>query len=371
MNPQLPKRVSSLRLRSIQSSLSHTMKTHNALLSALRLFAATLALAAGLMPFSTQAQGLTSEQVIMIKEKLTALQESIATATLEKNTSVSEIFLTASSSEKAARDFYLGTIKALNFDRFDRSGTDFREWARSNDRRMDEDDFVQALRIQLRYLAISTEAANNADLSKIVPPLIDYIDGLASLDEAPNRMLDTSIEASIFAERYDLEQTLKARDEVWELRPTNVGGMYDKTILPYLREQNPTQILVAWDRRVRQEAAMASVRGEDAEVRFSSDRLPGLQWGRLKDLFVYDDRVQAAVDMLAHLEKHIASPLHPNAQAWLADFMALMEMDVKAIAGTEEPASGPTILHIPTDDPAPSPDTGIVPDAAPPETPFP
>jgi hypothetical protein len=315
------------------------MKNFPALIPAVALLA--LATVAAFSP-AAQAQGLTSEQVLKIKERLSQLQETIASATLEKNTSVSDIFLKASSSDKTARDFYLDTIRTINFDRYDRSGTEYRDWERNNENRLDDDEFIQALRIQLRYLAISSEAATTDDLADVLPRLLEFIDGLSTLDEPPHRMLNSPVSDSIFAERYDLQDSLKKREKTWEMEPTRVSGMYDKTILPYLRLENPSQIMAAWDRRLRQEAGFATIRGEDAEVRFSRETLPSLQWGRLKDMFVYNNRVQAAADMLAHLERNLGPPLHPKTQEWLGEFMGLMEM--KAPSATDAPA---------TDTPAP------------------
>jgi hypothetical protein len=225
------------------------MKIYPPLLPAVALLVlATLAT----FPPSAKSEGLTSEQVLKIKEKLIELRQTIASASLEKNTSVSEIFLKASSSDKTARDFYLDTIKTINFDRYDKSGTEYRDWERSNEDRLDDDEFIQALRIQLRYLAISSEAANNGDLAEIFPLLMEYIDGLTSMDEPPHQMLNSPISDSIFAERYDLQDSLKERDKTWELNPTDVGGMYDKIILPYLRAQNRSQVMGAWERRILQ-----------------------------------------------------------------------------------------------------------------------
>ncbi|MEM8956061.1 MAG: hypothetical protein AAGD22_18045 [Verrucomicrobiota bacterium] len=296
------------------------------------------------------AQGLTTDQILKIQERLKALNEAISSGTVERNNSVAEIFMTASSSDKAALDFYLNTIRSINFDRYGKRETEFREWERRNEGRHDNDEFVQALRIQLRYLALTADAANRPDIGSILPDLLEYIDGLASLDEPPHRMLRDQVQNSVFAERYGLEDSIANREESWALVPVDVNEMYDKAILPFLRTHDPSKILPAWDRRIQQQAAMASAFGEESEIRFASESLPVLQWGRLKDMFVHDNRPQAAADMLAHLEKHVGPPLHPQAALWLTEFMDLMEMNDSPEA--PEPNPDPNPLGLENPDPA-------------------
>ncbi|MEM7146778.1 MAG: hypothetical protein AAF591_16720 [Verrucomicrobiota bacterium] len=311
------------------------------------------------------AQGLTSEQIVKIQERLNALKEAVSSGTVERNSSVAEIFMTASSSDKAALDFYLNTIRSINFDRYGKRETEFREWERQNEGRHDNDEFVQALRIQLRYLALTAQAANTSDIGPILPGLLEYIDGLASLEEPPHRMLRDGVQNSIFAERYNLKESLLSREESWALGPVNVDEMYDKAILPYLRTHDPSKVLSAWDRRIQQQAAMASAFGEDAEVRFTVDSLPILQWGRLKDMFIYDNRPQAAADMLAHLEKHVGPPLHPQVEQWLAEILDLMEMgDAPDAPAEPTPDPNPLGLSNPDPDPVSNPEPAPAPPPA-------
>ena len=328
--------------------------------SKLKSFLATLLTAAALLtPVRLPAQSteaLTSDQITKIRERIESLQEAITEATDAKNTSLVEIFLKASASDSAAIQLYQDCVREVEYDRLNQRGQDYREWERRNAERMREGDFATGLRIMLQYLAISIEAARADDLATVFPKLREYVDNLATLDEIPGGGLERSIANSVFARRYELEREFAERNETWEMNPLDIGGMYDKTILPYLRKESTERLMAAWDSRVTQERTLAEVRGDAALARFERETIPELKWARLKDQFVFENRVLAAAAMLEHIQENVGPPLHPKAALWLQEFAELMEMK-DAIPSSGTPASVP-----------PATDTEVLPPAA--VTPF-
>lgn len=321
---------------------------------------------------------LTPEQRETIKDRLTGMLTDLGAVTIKKNSSLTETFLKASESERTALAFFLESIEDVDFKRAGRTGTEFRDWKDANEQTFDNKDFAKALQILLRYLAISTEAARTDDMKTVFPLLSNYIDAISAMEEIPYggggaggggggaaggggvgrggrygerggragggggggvSVLEEPIYDSIFARRYDLFEELRRRDRqdrdaeeedrntetknaTWESRPLNVGGMYEKTILPYLFAHSLEKVLPAWTKRIEQESRMSEVRGDAAEENFRRLELPELQWDMAKDQFKVGDEVQGAARMLELIDANKST--HPEVSDWIKEAIALI-----------------------------------------------
>ena len=111
----------------------------------------------------------------------------------------------------------------------------------------------------------------------------------------------------------------------WEPRPTNIGGMYEKTILPYLHQTAPDKVGGAWARRIDQQGRMAILKGDSAEERFRIRGRPTLQWEMLVDQYQAGYQVTAVAKMLEHIETHKND--HPDAGKWVEQTIGLLFAD--------------------------------------------
>lgn len=326
-------------------------------------FSSLLAVLAVLLTISAQntaAQSfepvaLTDAQRDSIREKLKSIVTTLQTETEAKNSNLTSLFMNAASSKRDAVEFFEECVKRVQFADRGLTESDFRQWkgSRGVEGLLDNDDFAESLQIILRYLAISTEAERTSDRTAVFPVLTQYIDGLASLDELPDfgrggggggnnfaPRLNTPIYDTVFAQRFDLFEDLRkkdrqdeeVRDETgdekarkqahWETRPLNVGGMYEKFILPFLHQNSPEKVPTAWAKRIEQEARLATARGEEDEYMFRRERLPKLQWNMLVDQFKAGFEVSSAAKMLEHIETY--KDTHGDAGEWVEEMIALI-----------------------------------------------
>jgi len=297
------------------------------------------------------ASDLTPEMVESLKAKIFAIKNNLTSHLSERNQSAGRVFLEASADPKKAIELYLRCHKEVNYDREERPESDFRDWKESQSDRFKDDQFMESLRIQLRYLGLSCQVAEAEELDTVFPSLMTYVDGLSRLEEMPDGILMQSVAGSIFAEAYYLEKLLGSNDN-WEPVPYNIGGIYEKAIFPYLRENKPEALMNAWDKRIEQQTRIAEslevlkekeLRGMDRDEErrarnnqnrrgggilqsmdkddFIRETLPTLQWGKLKDQFSYMDQVGAAQKMLSFIESNLT---HPKCEEWFSQFTTLI-----------------------------------------------
>ncbi len=323
---------------------------------------------------SGQAQQLTPDQIEEISAQLEVIRKVLTEKKSSRNQSAADIFLAAAGSDKAALALYVECYKEVNFVREGREDSDFRDWRDRQADRFRDDAFIEGIRLQLRYLGLSCKAAEAEKLSAVFASLMSYVNSLTQLDEMPSNEAMQSINGTVFAKAYELDRQL-AKNKSWESVPYNIAGIYEKTILPYLREENPSQLASAWDKRIEQQMRVVQflekekekqlkgsrddkratrnrqnkrrqgddggggvLRAHDKEY-FIRETLPALKWGKLVDLFRYGNRANAAMEMLNFIKENIKNP---KAEVWMNQLMNLLsENNVSAAsgAGSQVPAA--------------------------------
>jgi len=303
---------------------------------------------------------LTPSQLEAIQKQIEMLQNSLKDTNLKRNGSAEAVFRAAGADPKKAKELYLQCYQEVNFNSIGKSASDFREWEEGQESRLNLDPFLNALQMQLVYLSLVTRAAQQEDISTIFGDLTKFMASIQGLSEPPHPYLDGSVANSIFAQAYDLDELLARKNETWEMNPMNIGGVYEKTILPFLRVQRPEQLDTAWTSRIQQEANMARLflafedemeryqrnnEGMDnrqrqqiaqmanyvrqkalAAAEFESDTLPNLQWERLKDQYNYVNRAVAAKAMLDHIQANIT---HQDAEEWIKELTQLTSVNTQ------------------------------------------
>ncbi|MDA8908637.1 hypothetical protein N9I65_00520 [bacterium] len=301
--------------------------------------------------FQSQAADLTLEQIESIKKQAEAIKENLDTHLSTRNSSAGERFAAASTDPRAAVALYLDCHKLVNFDREGRPESDFRAWKDGQEDRLKQPENVESLQMQLRYLALSCKAAGAEKIEEVFTPLLSYVDSLSRLEELPTGDLTSSVAGSIFARAFYLDRQLGS-NQGWEPVPFNIGGMYEKTIFPYLRAENPGALMGAWDKRIEQQTRIAQMinhhkeealrgldRDEQRRARANQDRqggimkdldmddftartLPKLKWAKLKDMFHFVSEVDAVQAMLPFLKEHLT---HELGEDFFAEFYKMIE----------------------------------------------
>ncbi len=298
---------------------------------------------------TTFAAELTPQQMAVVQKQLSELRDTMDGKISQRNMGAGDIFMNASKDPKAAVALYLKCYQEVNYERENRKESEFRAWKESQDGRLSDPAFVEALQIQLRYLAISCKAAEVEDFAQVFTPLMEFVDGLSRLEEAPDGMLMQSVGGTVFAETYYLERLL-AKNEQWEQVAYNIEGIYNKAILPYLRKEKPEALMNAWDRRIEQQTRLVAfleeqnqkeLRGKDRDQelriknrqnnrggvlkahdaeKFARETLPRLKWAKSVDYYRYIDEVMGAKGLLDYVSANMANPL---AEEWLEQLEGL------------------------------------------------
>lgn len=295
----------------------------------------------GLAPARSQSTDLTSDQLSQIYAELEELRMMIDGRNIDLNRGAASVFAEASKDPKAAVELYAKCVREVNYIREEKEESDYRDWEDRQKETFRDPRFVQGLIVQLRYLALTCEAAQGKDLRDLFPQILAYVDSLSQLSEHPSPQLLQGVNGSIFARAYRIEDLLQKSSEHWEMVPINVPGIYEKTVLPYLRDKNPENLMMAWDRRITQETQMARfyaaleekggnrdqrrdserrsqqlqqgraggvVRAYDAAV-FEEETLPRLLWNRMRDMALYVDAPQGVAAMLAFVKERKELPI--------------------------------------------------------------
>lgn len=290
-----------------------------------------------LASFSSAAE-LTPEQIESLRARLKALKENLDNHLSSRNSGAGQVFAEASGDPKKAMELYLKCQKLVNFDEEGLPESDFRGWKEENEDRMKDPAFVESLQMQLRYLALSCQAAESEKIDTIFPSLLSYVDSLSRMEELPTNAVTGSVARSVFSEAYNLEKLLGDNPN-WEAIPFNIGGIYDSVILPYLREKNPSGLMNAWDKRIEQETRIVMMLEEhkEKELRglnrdqqrrargnqnrdggvmgrldkddFINEALPRMNWAKLVDMFNYVDQINGAKAMLDFVEENLTGEL--------------------------------------------------------------
>jgi hypothetical protein len=276
-------------------------------------------------------------------------------------------------SPAAALALYLDCYKLEHFDRKNLKQTDFMDWRNRNEANLKDEDFKQALSLQLEYLVLTIQAQEIDEPRKMAPIVasaqaflvkaISAVQG-ATTHSASGAVADKdakggggggrkggggggapagdimgtlrqSVANSEFAKAYSLEDFLKR--EEWEYQPLNVRGIYSKIVFPYYLAEKPTDLPVQWDSRISAEVAMQkAIKSETEFNEFYKEAGPRMTWE--KNNYLVQNNVSpviALADMLKLIQAH---PSHPDAMNWLKEFREL----VKSVsAPTEEPAEKP------------------------------
>lgn len=316
---------------------------------------------------TSTAVDLTPAEMESLRTRLKVIKESLNTHLSSRNKTAGQTFLNASNDPRAAVELYLNCTKMVDYDRTGRPDADFRAWEDSQKARISEPKFVESLQQQLKYLALSCQVAETKDRTEVFAPLMAFVDSLSYLEEMPTANLTQSVANSVFAKAYYLEDLL-GKSEDWESVPINISGIYNRTILPYLRKEKPDALMNAWDKRIEQQTRLVMMleekkqeelrgldRDEERRARntqsgqggvlkdhskeeFTARTLPQLQWGKLKDMFLYVDQMNAAKAMVSFIEANLT---HEFGQAFYAEFEALIESAQSSASAAAAAAAAP------------------------------
>ena len=215
-------------------------------------------------------------------------------------------------------------------------GARISDWRKKQGDALRNRDFVNGLRLQLVYLALTFQHQMGVKTAGLLPALVDYTGQVANAGDALSAFepLRKSIGETVFATYFQVTPYLAGLTG-WEDRPFNVEGIFQKTILPEMRLEKDPRLLAYWDSHIQTEGNSADASQNPLVInKFKSIRLPTLLWGRAEDEIVLGQQNQAILNMLAIVKAH---PDHPDFDKWAARLEDLVAPKAALPTGTAPP----------------------------------
>jgi hypothetical protein len=247
-------------------------------------------------------------------------------------------FTAAAADDNGALDFYAEAVRVTEFVGQPREQMAFHDWKKSEMGKLN----AGAIRAVLRYTVLSLQRAAGATDAQIFPPLLAYAQETAQ--DLPTfgdqQILRSPVSDNIFAKWYNVGSRLGGMEK-WEPEPGNIEGMYQKLLLPVMRQNRDPRILQYWDDKIFAEKEAASMAAAAFNTdRFNQNRRPFLLWSRAEDEVAIGMRDQGINDMYNVVK---AFPAHPDAGKWIAELQGLLSPPPPPAAAAAPAASATPI----------------------------
>lgn len=213
------------------------------------------------------------------------------------------------------------------------------EWHKQNGELLRDRTFITSLRLELAYISLTWQRYMGAKTKDLLPALYDYTNQVTANYETlwPLKVTDKTLGDIVFVTYFQIGPFINNLPD-WEPQPFNADGIYQKTILPELRQEKDPRLLAYWDNKIQLEAAHIDKQANGLAVnKFNMIRRPTLLWDRAEDEIVLGDTGRAVADMLALLKAH---PDHPDFDKWAARLTEVVTPKADA-AATAAPAGTP------------------------------
>jgi len=285
---------------------------------------------------------LTDQQVSNVLAQLKQLESDILN---QRGTNLSSILAKLNAgvaSDQAAQKLYADCEILVNSERKEETKAEARARAEQLERNMerkgkgkggaggtdDEGDSALGVRFGLRYLIMTLEAheAKDEDLKKMVPKLQSYLQDLvASAPKLKGRAYNiinrTCAAGSPIVEAFQLDRYLTR--EMWSNSPTDIGGIYESTILALAEKDAPDSLQALWDARINAEGVFRKENMTEPEyLLWVQNELPVMRWARATYLYEKGpNAINAMADMLKVIKDH---PSHADAPSWVSELRSLV-----------------------------------------------
>ncbi|HEX2748948.1 MAG TPA: hypothetical protein VHM91_13165 [Verrucomicrobiales bacterium] len=274
---------------------------------------------------------------------------------------------------------WLDCKKEIDFDQKNASATEWAEWKRkqTKDANHDRDAGlqmqVQWLTIVLMHCNARTDSARNEAITSAVAFLDTVVEKLRKMDAKDTggggngkrpwgggggggNEIEQDVLGSVFAKFFKLDASVSRKDGVATV-PGDVGGIYEKMILPFYREsKQAVSLMSAWRKRIEQEKSIADAGKSGQKEKFTAEKLPELQWGQQRDLFKLGQEEPATASMIAIIK---ANQGHRHTSQWITELTTMLKH--------EDPAAParPGNKTAPPPEPEPEPEPAVAPEPEP------
>ncbi len=263
----------------------------------------------------------------------------------------------AAASNATAIAFYEQAVWATQYDEKIHEHTEFQSWMRDEADKLKSEAMQNAARLHLNYLLLTFQRAGGATTRQLESALLAHIAALTAagagdsaiqarsdraqaLREAPGfkpvrgakkpvkeplfweqDLINKGVDSSIFVQWYGVSKMLSNLKD-WESSPGNVDGMYQKTLLPYYRENKDSRVIAYWDMKLQQEAQQATSSSLSFKIdQFNMVRRPQLLWKRAQDMILIGQRNRGIGEMVSLVKNY---PDHQDFADWISTLEGIL-----------------------------------------------
>jgi hypothetical protein len=266
-------------------------------------------------------------------------------------------------------------VRNTQFEGAGHESTAFQAWKAGDGEAFKDREVQNALRLYFTWLQITLQRSSGAKVKDLLPAIINYARDLAAdqaamaaLEEAAKRekemnvnkvpvrgakpkggndlgeikaihdaILKKPLPGSIYVQWQRLIEW--ATIEKWEETPGSFDGIYEKVVLPEMREERDPHLLDYWDMMMQKKADEAN----RSKLAFDVDKynnlvVPSLLWGKFSDMIILGQKSQAFAGMLSVIKKY---PTHPDAKDWISQLETLLAPPPPAAAAAPADGSAP------------------------------
>ncbi|MFV0415734.1 MAG: hypothetical protein ACK5NG_05140 [Chthoniobacterales bacterium] len=244
-----------------------------------------------------------------------------------------------------ALNMYEDSIKLTQFEGKSGQLQDMVDWKKKNVDWLKSRAFSDALKLHLRYLALTLQRTGSDKPENFIKPSQAYLmslqeakDGNLSKKKKPptqaTKLLAGSIVNSPFVRLKRLEPFLVNLPKDWALNPGDAEGILEKNIRPFMRNKKDSALIKTWDWQINYEANEAEGSELDITVKeFNTTRKPELEAARAKDIQLLGNNDAALQELMRLLKNY---PAHPNFEAWIQQALSCLPPDSAAPTGQEQ-----------------------------------
>ena len=221
----------------------------------------------------------------------------------------------AASSTSAAMDLYLQATYATQFDGQNHEKSWFQDWKKKEADKLKSKGFQEGLRLYLVYLSMTLQSSAGSKNADMVPALMNYcaqVEAQGDDLKDAKELLKRSLNESVIVRQSGVNLTPQ---ENWVMTPGNTEEIYQKVILPVLRDKKDPAAVDYWSRKLANEVAGASYLKNAYDVdHFANLRKPTLLWSKASEFYLIGQKDRGISEMMAVIR---AYPTHPDADQWV------------------------------------------------------
>lgn len=273
--------------------------------------------------FADAEEALPEEERLRLAEELAGLKARAEAESANSARAAAAALQEALGSDTRLAQLYTEAVRAVEFRGRRNAGELFQDWRKKNEESLGRPETRAAIRWHARYLLLTLKARGGAPRDALMEELLGYAAGLEREERVDLRhpLLARPFAAGPLARLFDIRMP-EGEWRDWVAEAGNTGAMFERLILPWMRERKDARLLDYWQMKIEAAARAAEEeRGEFRAGQIGRTTLPRLRWARARDLARLGRRAEAAREMMGVLR---ANPGHPDFKAWAREAEELL-----------------------------------------------